>query len=139
YVGNEALRDRSGASAGQEVAAQTVDSYCVDCHDAATKSGGVVLDADQLAEIGAHAEVWEKVVRKLESGTMPPPGEPRPPAESYPVMAGFRAGELDAAAALAPNPGRLPRLHRLTRTEYQNAMRDLLALDGLPDEMDYTL
>ena len=139
YVGKEALEERSGTVPGRELAAETFQAYCVDCHDAATKSGGVVLAADKLADIAAHAAVWEMVVRKLETGTMPPPGEPRPPAERYAAVATFLEDALDAAAARAPNPGRLPQLHRLTRTEYKNAVRDLLALDGLPAEMDFSL
>ena len=70
---------------------------------------------------------------------MPPPGAPRPDQATYDSLAGFLETELDRAAAAKPNPGKLPLLHRLSRTEYQNAVRDLLALDALPKEMDYSL
>ena len=70
---------------------------------------------------------------------MPPPGAPRPDQATYDSLAGFLETELDRAAAAKPNPGKLPLLHRLSRTEYQNAVRDLLALDALPKEMEYSL
>ena len=70
---------------------------------------------------------------------MPPAGVPRPDAATYNSTAAFLETELDRAAAAKPNPGKLPLLHRLSRTEYQNVIRDLLALDALPKEMDYSL
>ena len=70
---------------------------------------------------------------------MPPAGAPRPDQATYDAVATFVEGELDQAAAAKPNPGTLPLLHRLSRTEYQNAVRDLLAIDTLPKEMDYSL
>src|SRR5438876_800571 len=70
---------------------------------------------------------------------MPPPGAPCPDAASYDALKGYLITQLDQAAAATPNVGKLPLLHRLTRTEYQNAVRDLLALEWLPKEMDYSL
>ena len=70
---------------------------------------------------------------------MPPPGLPRPDPVTYDALAGYLETELDRAAAAKPNPGKLPLLHRLSRTEYQNAVRDLLAVESLPKEMDYSL
>src|SRR6185436_14532402 len=81
----------------------------------------------------------EKVIRKLRAQAMPPAGAPRPDQATYASLAGFLESALDRAAAAKPNPGKLPLLHRLSRTEYQNAVRDLLALDNLPREMDYSL
>ena len=79
-------------------------------------------------DAGAQAQTWERVLRKVRSGEMPPPGLPRPePAESAALTAWIEA-ELDRAAAAKPNPGR-PAIHRLNRAEYSNAIRDLLALD----------
>ena len=106
----------------------TLDQYCVGCHNARTKSGGVVLDAIDLANVPHDAAVWEKVVRKLNTRTMPPQGVRRPDEASYHAFASWLEGRIDRAAAASPNPGR-PLLHRLNRAEYANAIRDLLALD----------
>lgn len=110
--------------------------YCVGCHNARLKIGDFVLDPANLSDIGGHAEMWEKVVRKLRTGAMPPSGAPRPSAATYDRTAVFLENALDRAK---PNPGTLPLLHRLTRTEYANSIRDLLALDALPREIDYSL
>ena len=131
--------DGAGAAAEQQYAAATLNNYCVDCHDAVLQSGGLVLDTAALEDIGDHAEVWEKVAHKLSARTMPPLNEPRPEPAAYARIGSFLETALDRAAAAAPNPGQLPQLHRLTRTEYRNAIRDLLALEHLPAEMDYEL
>ncbi len=89
--------------------------------------------------MGAHAETWEKVAHKLNARSMPPLGEPRPAPAAYERIAAWLERELDTAALAAPNPGELPQLHRLTRTEYRHAIRDLLALENLPAEMDFEL
>ncbi len=117
----------------------TFTKYCVTCHNARLKTAGFVLDTADLKNVGAHAETWEKVVRKLRTEAMPPAGAPRPDRATYDSTAAYLEAELDRAAAAKPNPGSLPLLHRLTRTEYQNAIRDLLAVDALPKEMDYSL
>ena len=88
---------------------------------------------------GDHAELWERVIRQLRAKSMPPVGNPRPDDATYAQFRTYLETELDRAAAAKPNPGELPNLHRLTRTEYRNAIRDLLALDNLPKEMDFTL
>jgi hypothetical protein len=111
----------------------------VTCHNAKLKTAGLVLDPSELTHVASNAEVWEKVVRKLRTHAMPPLGLPKPDEATYDSTAVFLETELDHAAAAKPNPGRLPLLHRLSRTEYQNAIRDLLALDALPKEMDYSL
>ncbi len=110
--------------------------YCVGCHNARLKVGDFVLDPANLSDIGGHAEMWEKVVRKLRTGAMPPSGAPRPNGATYDSTAAFLENALDR---VKPNPGTLPLLHRLTRTEYANSIRDLLALDALPREIDYSL
>lgn len=128
-----------GRADEQALTSSTLGAYCIDCHDPVLQSGGLVLEPEALADIGAHAETWEKVVHKLRAGTMPPLGEPRPETEAYNRIASYLETSLDSAAAASPNPGQLPQLHRLTRTEYKNAIRDLLGLEHLPAEMDFEL
>ena len=120
-------------------ASAVIGKYCATCHNAQLHTAGLVLDPATLNNVPADAERWEKVIRKLRANTMPPPGLPRPDPATYNALAGFLETELDRAAAAKPNPGKLPLLHRLSRTEYQNAVRDLLAVDALPKEMDYSL
>jgi hypothetical protein len=117
----------------QETAAEqraTLARYCYECHDDAERTADLSLQSLDLAEVGSHAAVWERVVRKLATGMMPPhDGGPRPkPAESKALLA-WLEGELDRAAAEAPDPGRTVPFHRLNRSEYRNAVRDLLAVD----------
>ena len=106
-----------------------VDSYCVSCHNTRAKVGGLVLDTLDTAHPEKAADTWEKVIRKLRAGTMPPAGRPRPSAEGYRDAAAALEQALDRVAELRPNPGRPEAFHRLNRTEYQNAIRDLLGLD----------
>jgi mono/diheme cytochrome c family protein len=120
-------------------AAAVFKKYCVGCHNARLKTGGVVLNPEGLSHVAANAEVWERVDSKLRSYSMPPAGVPRPDQATYDSVASLLESELDQSAAAKPNPGNLPLLHRLTRTEYENAIRDLLALDVLPKEMDYSV
>jgi mono/diheme cytochrome c family protein len=119
--------------------AAVVRQYCVGCHSAALKTGGIVLDPATLSQVPDNAETWERAIRQLRAKSMPPVPMPRPDAATYDRVASYLETELDRAAAAKPNPGDLPNLHRLTRTEYSNAIRDLLAVDDLPKEMDYTL
>ena len=102
--------------------------YCVTCHNARLKTAGLALDQLDLARPDQDAEAWEKVVRKLRTHEMPPPGTPRPDKAAYEHAASALEGALDAAAAVRPRPGRVA-VHRLNRTEYANAVRDLLALE----------
>jgi hypothetical protein len=78
---------------------------------------------------GANADAWEKVIAKLRAGSMPPPGRPRPDNATYHAVAARLEREVDRAWAAKPNPGRIAAVHRLNRVEYNNAIRDLLALD----------
>ena len=102
--------------------------YCVTCHNQRLQTGGLALDPAALATPATNIETWEKVTRKLRSGLMPPPGSPRPAPAVLDAFTGWLEGELDRVAARSPNPGR-PMLHRLNRSEYANAIRDLLQLD----------
>jgi hypothetical protein len=107
----------------------TVARYCTDCHDDAERTAELSLESLPLTAVAAHPAEWEKVVRKLKAGMMPPVDEPRPTTEARRKFASWLEGELDAAAAANPNPGRTEPFHRLNRAEYRNAVRDLLALD----------
>ena len=119
--------------------AEVFSQYCMTCHNPGMKTAGLVIEPGDLSRVSANPELWEKVVRKLRSAAMPPAGSPRPDQKTYDATALFLESELDRASIAKPNPGTLPLLHRLSRTEYQNAIRDLIALDGLPREMDYSL
>ena len=106
--------------------------YCITCHNERLADRGTVpieLRTADLADVPATADVWEKVVRKLRTGTMPPLGRPRPDDAAVDGFATWLETTIDRAAAASPSPGRTEPLHRLNRTEYQNAVRDLLALD----------
>jgi mono/diheme cytochrome c family protein len=105
-----------------------VDKYCVTCHNERLKTGNLALDAPELSDVAAHADVWEKVIRKVRAGMMPPAGSPRPDAAAREALVTSLESTLDAAARANPNPGR-PLAHRLNRAEYANAVRDLLGLD----------
>jgi hypothetical protein len=106
---------------------QLLDRYCVTCHNDTEQAGNLAFDRLRGTDPAANAAVWEKAVRKLRTGMMPPVGEPRPAANRLAAVAGWLEQSLDAAARAAPNPG-APVLHRLNRAEYANAVRDLLAL-----------
>ena len=105
-----------------------VDRYCVTCHNEKAKTAGLALDKLDIARPGEHAEVWEKVVRKVRAGMMPPSGAPRPDRAALDAFAAGLEHELDRAAAAKPNPG-ITGLHRLNRTEYAREVKDLLALN----------
>ena len=108
-----------------------LDRYCVGCHSDRLRTAGLTLQAVDLASPAAHAETLEKAIVKLRLGSMPPAGRPRPAPAVYSALAGWLETELDREAAAHPNPGRTESLHRLNRTEYANAIRDLLDLEGL--------
>ena len=108
---------------------QFLDRYCVTCHNDRLKTGGLSLDQANLSTPGAQSELWEKVARKLHTGVMPPNNVAQPSPADRLAMITWLERSLDAAAADHPNPGRTETLRRLNRTEYQNAIRDLLALD----------
>ncbi|MEE2635889.1 MAG: DUF1592 domain-containing protein [Acidobacteriota bacterium] len=139
----------TGATATSVSAA--LEQYCVTCHNERVVSGagvaasplvaqlratGLAFDRLDVSNVAPDAEAWEAVVRKLRVGAMPPVGRPRPDQATIEAVAGWLERSLDRHAALAPDPGARPSLHRLSRTEYANAVRDLLALDDLPKELD---
>ena len=111
-----------------------LDQYCVTCHNERLKTGDLALDTLQKARIETNAESWEKVVRKVRAGLMPPAGAKRPDRASLDALATSIEGTIDHVAAKDPNPGRAP-LHRMNRVEYANAIRDLLVLDVDPSTL----
>jgi len=106
-----------------------INQYCAGCHNDKAKTAGLALNTLDANNPGDAPEVWEKVVRKLRTRMMPPPGRPRPDEQTYDLLVSDLEKALDRAAAATPNPGRAETFRRLNRTEYQNAIRDLLALD----------
>jgi mono/diheme cytochrome c family protein len=107
---------------------ELVQKYCVTCHSDRTKTGGLSLESLDPANPGPHAEVWEKVARKIRGGMMPPQGMPRPDTATLDAFAATLENSLDRQALRQPNPGHKP-VHRLNRTEYGNAIRDILDLE----------
>jgi len=107
---------------------ETVTKYCVTCHNQRLKTGDLTLDTIVGDDVAAHADVWEKVIRKVRAGMMPPAAVPRPDAAARAALVSSLESMLDRAAREKPNPGR-PLAHRLNRAEYANAVRDLLAVD----------
>jgi hypothetical protein len=121
----------AGSPQAQSPHRAVLEKYCITCHSQAAKDKGLVpvaLDKLDMTHIGNDAEIWEKVVRKVNAGVMPPPGAPRPSPAASESLTSWLTGELDRASLANPNPGRAP-LHRLNRTEYANAIRDLLDLE----------
>jgi len=105
-----------------------VNTYCVTCHSQRLKAAGLVLEGLDLTNVAAASDVWEKVLQKLRTRAMPPGGSRRPDDATYDALSGWLERSLDQEARTHPNPGR-PELYRLNRTEYHQAIRDLLALD----------
>ena len=106
-----------------------VATYCLSCHNSKTKAGSFDLDSIKGDALGDHWEAWEKVARKLRARQMPPIGARRPDEAGYAAALASLDASLDRVSAAAPNPGRTDTFRRLNRTEYRNAIRDLLALD----------
>ncbi len=118
----------AGAQQPSNDSQATLNRYCVTCHNAKLKTGGLELDKLDLQRVAPNAETWEKVARKLRAGMMPPAGAPRPDRTQLDQLAATVEDALDRTAAANPNTGRTP-LHRMNRGEYANAIRDLLAVD----------
>ena len=113
--------------AGQSAQA-VVNTYCITCHSDKARTGGLTLEHADLVNISKGAQTWEKAIRKVRAGMMPPPGMPRPDKATLDGFSSFLETSIDQAAATNPRPGRAT-VHRLNRTEYANAVRDLLAHD----------
>jgi hypothetical protein len=117
-----------GKNFDQQTVWRTWKIYCDTCHFGPKARAGLNMEALDLANLGENGAIWEKVLRKLRSREMPPAGVPRPDAATYTALVGAIESERDRLAGIKPNPGRAT-LHRLNRSEYGNAIRDLLALD----------
>ncbi|HET9216400.1 MAG TPA: DUF1592 domain-containing protein [Terriglobia bacterium] len=105
------------------------EKYCLACHNEKTRTGGLDLSSLDSTNLAAKPDVVEKVIAKLRAGSMPPPGRPRPDADTYMKLASHLEREMDRAGQANPNPGRIGAVHRLNRAEYNNAIRDLLAIN----------
>ena len=126
------------SAAAQTVASAAVDAdevqrlfrrYCVGCHNSRLPTAELALDELDPHNVVANPEIWETVALRLRAGSMPPPGRLRPDRPTYRTVAGWLESELDRAWTADPNPGRVGAVHRLNRTEYRNAVRDLFTLD----------
>src|SRR5712692_1775712 len=126
---------RAASDAAGTPARELVNTYCVTCHNERLKTGSLMLDRVDAAQVFNSAETWEKVIVKLRSRAMPPPGVRRPANAAYDAVAAWLETELDRAAAAHVSPGRPAGLHRLNRTEYANAVRDLLGVEIDPKAM----
>jgi len=112
-----------------------VNRYCVSCHNQKSKTANLSLDRADPVHVANSAEAWEKVIVKLRSRAMPPPGKPHPDNATYDSVAAWLESEIDRAAAAHVNPGRSAGLHRLNRAEYSNAVRDLVGVEVDAHEM----
>src|SRR5436309_5480388 len=129
WVGAAAARAPGSAPspASSEKPRALLDRYCVTCHNDRLKTANLSLQGLDLTKAAEQGELWEKVIRKLRAGVMPPPDIPRPPLPDYEALRDWLENEIDRVAATRTAPGSVV-LHRLNRTEYANAIRDLLDL-----------
>ena len=127
FVGTASAQAPAPDAAGDHAA--VLQEYCVTCHNERLQTAGLALDQLDMAHAETRPDVWEKVVQKLRSRTMPPARRPRPDDATYDAVATWLEASLDRVAADRPNPGR-PLLHRMNRTEYRNAVRDLLTVNA---------
>ncbi|MCH7815105.1 MAG: DUF1592 domain-containing protein [Proteobacteria bacterium] len=121
------LADQPGVVSEQHAA--LINQYCVVCHNQVMQTANLALDSIDIADVPSHPQVWEKVLRKLRANAMPPSGMPRPEEAGLQQLVAYLEGSLDRMALQNPEPGRTATFSRLNRIEYQNAVRDLLALE----------
>src|SRR5215510_7699881 len=130
-VGGVAVSISSGSPQTTPAPQEFLQKYCLSCHTESSKEKGLVpiaLDRLDFSKISKDAEVWEKIARRVSAGVMPPTGASHPDSATAHQFTAWLTSELDRAALANPNPGR-PLLHRLNRTEYEYAIRDLLNLE----------
>ncbi len=128
FTGQVSARQTQPGSASPATR-EVLDQYCIGCHNERLRTADLVLDGVDATRPEADPELWERVIAKLRARSMPPPRRPRPDAATYDVVADRLESALDQAWAAQPHPGRGSAVHRLNRTEYSNAVRDLFALD----------
>ncbi|MFN0108656.1 MAG: DUF1592 domain-containing protein [Blastocatellia bacterium] len=121
------------ATAASATQRALINDYCVSCHSQKAKTADIVLEGLDFNRIGANADIWEKVLRKVRTGQMPPSKAPHPEAAESAAFVTWLETALDRESRLNPNPGR-PAPHRLNRAEYSNAIRDLLSVDIQPGQ-----
>ena len=119
----------TAVSREREAIGRFVSLFCVECHNSEDKEAGLALDAIGSEDVSLNSQTWEKVVRRLVSRQMPPKDSVRPSVRDYDSIVSTLAASLDREAAEKPDPGRTDTFRRLNRTEYQNAVRDLLTLE----------
>jgi len=120
---------RSSSAAAAAPHQAVLQKYCITCHNERLRTAGLALDAVDISKPDANPDVWERVITRLRARSMPPSGSPRPDAATYQAVASWLETEIDRAWTAHPNPGRTNAVHRLNRAEYNNAIRDLFALD----------
>jgi hypothetical protein len=125
----QAQREQAAVPAAQSAEHALLTRYCAGCHNEKSKQGDFVLTTLDVDKVGSDAKRWELVVRKLRARSMPPAGRPRPSEAAYDGLVAHLETSLDRVAAANPDPGRTDTFRRLNRTEYQNAIRDLLAIE----------
>ena len=140
YGQSAAATAQSAAATAQSASATTavateaqnhkavVDQYCVTCHSDRVLIANMTLENADFSDVANNAEAWEKVIRKLRAGVMPPAGVSRPPLDEYEALRDWLENEIDSAAAVRPNPGSIV-MHRMNRAEYANAVRDLIGFE----------
>jgi mono/diheme cytochrome c family protein len=138
-VGAQAQSGPAANAAAASPERRFVTTYCATCHNARLKTAELALDTIDVSDPASNPAVWEKVLQKVRTGVMPPPQVRHPDPAAIASFLGSIEGSLDRAATAHPNPGRVPLIHRLNRTEYRDAIRDLLAVDDVPKEMDISL
>jgi len=132
----QATTQSSAARSAPSGTRAMLDTYCVTCHNERTRTAGLALDTIDAAAPHTNPEIWERVIARLRAESMPPAGRPRPGSATYHAVAGALEAEIDRAWISHPTPGRVNAVHRLNRTQYGNAVRDLFALD--PRAFDVT-
>jgi mono/diheme cytochrome c family protein len=132
FTGSSLAQQRAASprdSSARDLISEFVDRHCLECHNSDDKPAGLDLDVISSEDVDRHPEVWEKVVRRLVARQMPPARHTRPREREYDTVVSAIASTLDRMGAEHPEPGRTDTFRRLNRTEYQNAIRDLLALE----------
>ena len=129
YVQAASQEPSNSAAPGPSQYSAVINRYCVVCHNEKLQTGGLILSQEDVTNPGANPEIWEKVVSKLRFRAMPPVPAPRPDEATYRSLLTYLEAALDRAAIANLNPGRPTAAHRLNRTEYTHAIRDLLGLE----------